>query len=180
MSIKYFICCLAFICNLTMERAVAQSRYFTKTGKIEFTTIQNQHVAAQSRSAVVTLDTKTGEFQFSILMKSFEFEKALMQEKFNDQVLETDQFPKAGVKGIIENLSSVNFQKDGEYPVQVKGILTLHGISKDITAKGSLLISKSVIIARSTFNILINDYNVSSPGIKDISINVECSLESMN
>ncbi|MES1215632.1 MAG: YceI family protein [Bacteroidota bacterium] len=179
MAIKHFICTIIAVGLLICVKGKAQDKYFTKAGKIEFAAIKHHDVNALSRSAIVAFDTKTGEFQFSILVKSFEFNKAYMQEKFNNQILESDQFPKAMFKGNIENPSSVNYQKDGNYPVQVKGELTMHGITKDITARGTLSISKGIIVAKSTFTVLLDDYNISNPGIGDgnISIAVDCNLE---
>jgi len=181
MSTKYLICPIIFICIFTCKKAKAQNKYFTKTGKIEFVAVKDRGVNAISRSCTVVLNAATGEFQFSVLVKSFEFKKAYMQEKFNNQILETDQFPKAEFKGSIENPYSVNYQKDGIYQVQVKGLMTLHGVTRDISVKGTLSVSKGLITASSTFNISIDNYNISNPGIGDgnISITVECQLEAM-
>jgi len=64
---------------------LAQGKYFTKNGKIIFSskaTLEN--IEAHNKSATCVLDTKTGNLQFAVLMKGFEFEKALMQEHFNE------------------------------------------------------------------------------------------------
>lgn len=179
MSIKHFIYAIGAVYSLTAANLKAQDKYFTKSGKIGFEAVHHSSVSAVSRSAVVTLDSQTGEFQFSILVKSFEFEKALMQEKFNHSILETDQFPRALFKGYLENPLTINYQKDGDYPVQVKGLLTLHGITKNITASGKLSVMKGVITTQSAFNVALDDYNISNPGIGDgnIIIKVVCSLE---
>jgi hypothetical protein len=59
----------------------AQDKYFTKTGKISFYSkaiIEN--IEAHNRAVTCVLDTKTGNVQFSVPIKGFDFEKALMQE----------------------------------------------------------------------------------------------------
>jgi polyisoprenoid-binding protein YceI len=66
----------------------------------------------------------------SILMKSFMFKKALMQEHFNENYVESDKFPKATFKGSILNYDAI---KQAATKAKVKGILTIHGISKEIT-----------------------------------------------
>ena len=45
-------------------------------------------------------------------MKGFEFEKALMQEHFNENYVEIDKFPKAEFKGIIDANDAVNYSTD--------------------------------------------------------------------
>jgi len=180
MSKKYFFSIMA-VYFLIAINTKAQDKYFTKDGKITFEAVHHGDIHAISRSAAVIFNTATGEFQFTILIKSFEFEKAYMQEKFNQKILETDQFPKAEFKGIMNNASSINYQKDGDYPVEVKGNLTLHGVANEITVKGTLSIRKASLVAKSTFNVSIDNYNIPNPGIGNgnIEITVDCHLEQM-
>ena len=67
------------------------------------------------------VDTKTGNMQFAVLMKGFEFERALMEEHFNENYVESDKFPKAEFKGAIAGNENVNYAKDGTNTVKVKG-----------------------------------------------------------
>ncbi|HCT71609.1 MAG TPA: YceI family protein, partial [Bacteroidales bacterium] len=71
----------------------------------------------------------TGEFVFRVLMKSFQFEKALMQEHFNENYVESDKFPNATFTGKVSNINDVPFDKNGVYPVNVEGDLTIKGIT---------------------------------------------------
>src|SRR5205823_7354571 len=110
----------------------AQDKFFTKSGKIAFfSSASLEDIEAHNKTSSVLLDSKTGIIQFSVLMKSFEFEKALMQEHFNSDYVESDKYPKAEFKGTITNNASINYNKDGTYPAKIKGLLTLHGISKN-------------------------------------------------
>lgn len=181
MRSKYGIYLAVLAGSLIIGKTHAQDKFYTKSGKIEFVAVHDRDVNAVNRSAVITLDTKTGEFQFSVLINGFEFKKAGMQEKFNNQVLESDKFPKATFKGTLEDPLSVDYKKDGDYQVRVKGTMTLHGVSKEITAKGVLSINKNTISTISTFTLSIDDYNISNPGIGEgtISITVDCSLQAM-
>jgi hypothetical protein len=74
--------------------ATAQGKYFTKSGKITFfSKAPMEDIEASHNSAVAVLDAQNGALQFSVLMKGFEFEKALMQEHFNENYVESDKFP---------------------------------------------------------------------------------------
>jgi len=177
MKLKFFVFIIA-ICS-SVQLCCAQDKLFSKTGKIEFKALDDNDVDASSRAATILLDAKTGGFNFSILVKSFEFEKALMQEKFNNQVLETDKFPKAAFDGQITNAQSVNYQKAGTYNVEIKGRLTLHGITHDITMQGTITVDNAKVVAKASYKVLLGDYQVHNPGIGDsgIQINAEFNLE---
>ncbi len=80
----------------TMQKAIkaanAQDRYFTKTGKIEFySKAELEDTEAKNKTVTDVLDLKTGAFQFSVQMKGFEFAKALMQQHFNENYVESDK-----------------------------------------------------------------------------------------
>jgi polyisoprenoid-binding protein YceI len=162
----------------------AQDKFFTKTGKISFySKAPMEDIEAKNKTVAAVMDIKTGAIQFSVLMKSFEFEKALMQEHFNENYVESDKFPKADFKGSVANNSSVNYSKDGTYNTVVKGKLTIHGVTKEVEAPGVIKIEGGKIDASSTFNVLLSDYNVSIPSmVKDkvsntIKIIVDCKLD---
>jgi len=169
---------------LVATTADAQDRYFTKTGKIEFTSkAPLEDIEAKNKTVTAVLDTKTGAMQFSLQMKGFEFEKALMQEHFNENYVESSKYPKAEFKGNVVNNSAVNYAKDGTYNVNVKGKLTLHGVTKDVEAPGTIKVNGGKIDATSTFNIQLSDYNISIPSVvkdkisNNIKITVDTKLE---
>lgn len=164
--------------------AQAQNKYFTRDGKVSFYSDASlEKIEANNSKATSVLDASTGQIEFSVLMKAFEFEKALMQEHFNENYVESNKFPKSVFKGKIENIADVNFDKDGSYPVKVKGQLTLHGVTKDVATNGTIEVKNGKITANSVFNILIEDYDIEIPKLvsekvaKDVKITVNVSLE---
>lgn len=163
---------------------IAQDKFFTKTGRISFySKAPMEDIEAKNKTVAAVLDSKSGAMQFSVLMKSFEFEKALMQEHFNENYVESGKFPKADFKGIIVNNGNINYAKDGSYPTTVKGKLTMHGVTKEVEANGTIKVEGGKLDASSTFNVLLSDYNISIPSIvKDkisnsIKITVDCRME---
>jgi len=164
----------------------AQEKYFTKSGKVSFfSSTAMENIAAANKSAVCLLDPKTGELQFAVLLKGFEFKKALMQEHFNSDYVESDKFPKSEFKGQLVNNSTVNFSAAGSYKVNVKGKLTIHGVTKDIDVPGTIEVKDGKLTVNSSFNILIADYNISVPKLyrdnisESIKITVNCTLDAM-
>lgn len=166
--------------------APAQTRYFTKTAKITFfSEAPLEDIQAINKTASAVLDSKTGAIQFSVLMKGFEFEKAMMQEHFNENYVESDKFPKAEFKGTVLNNSEIDYAKPGIYKANVKGQLTIHGVTKDIEANGNIVVNADHLKAESVFNVLLADYNIKVPAIvkdniaKKIKVTVDAKLETL-
>ncbi|HEY1061360.1 MAG TPA: YceI family protein [Daejeonella sp.] len=166
--------------------ANAQDKYFTKNGTITFdatTSTSPEKVAAVNKSVTCVLDSKTGNTQFSVLMKGFEFEQALMREHFHENYLESEKFPKALFKGQIINPSQINYSKNGIYDVNVKGQLTIHGQTKDVETNGKVSVNDGKISIAAKFAVLLNDYGIEVPRLvsdklaKSASIKVDCSLQ---
>ncbi len=162
----------------------AQGRYFTKTGKIDFfSEAALEDIEAKNKTATAVLDTKTGALQFSVLMKGFEFDKAMMQEHFNENYIESDKFPKAEFRGNIVNNSEIDYTKPGSHNATVKGNLTIHGVTKEIVINGSIKINPDHLLTESVFYVLVADYNIKVPAIvrdniaKKIRITVNAKLE---
>src|SRR5438309_8290258 len=98
------------ICGAALQ---AQDKFYTKSGKVEFfSKAPLEDISARNKTVSELLDAKTGDLQFSVLMKSFEFEKALMQDHFNSDYVESDKYPKAEFKGTILNNKEINYTKD--------------------------------------------------------------------
>lgn len=164
----------------------AQGKYFTKSGKINFDATSPSSpdkVMAVNKAATCVLDTKTGDLQFSLLMRGFEFAKALMMEHFNENYIESSKFPKATFAGKIVNLTAINFSKDGSYAAKVKGKMTIHGETKDVEADGTITIKEGKISLSSLFTVTLADYKISIPSVvadkvaKTAKISISCSLD---
>ena len=90
----------------------------TRTGKISFNASAKkslEKIEAVNNEVANILDSKTGEIVFQLPVKSFKFERELMQEHFNENYMESDKYPKAEFRGNITNAGDINFSKDGTY-----------------------------------------------------------------
>ena len=166
---KTILSAIALVLIITTN---AQDKYFTKTGKINFySKAPLEDIEAKNKTATAVLDAKTGALQFSVVMKGFEFEKALMQEHFNDNYVESHKYPKGEFKGVIVNNSDIEYSKDGIYTARVKGKLTIHGVTRDVQTVGTIKVDGDELKVTSTFNILLSDYKIKVPSVvKDKTI----------
>lgn len=159
------------LCSLSIS---AQQKFFTKTGSISFySNAPLEKIEAHNKQVACILNTQTHELAFKVLIKSFEFKQALMQEHFNENYLESEKFPNASFEGKITNV--VSYTKDGSFPVEVIGKLTIHGASKEVKSKGTLVVKAggATLELSSKFNILLKDYNIKNDKLDSISENVE-------
>lgn len=135
--------------------------YYTKNGYISFySKALIENIQANNNQVVCILNTQDGQLQFSLLIKNFHFEKALMEEHFNENYLESDKYPKSFFKGKIIDINTINFKKDGDYSINVSGNLTLHNITKTITTPGIIIIKEGLVYISSKFNINLADFGI--------------------
>ena len=163
---------------------VQAQKVFTKNGSVSFFSKSPlENISAKNNQVMSVLNIPTGDMQFSVIVKNFHFEKSLMEEHFNENYLESDKFPKSIFKGKITDLSNIDLTKDGTYNVVVKGDLTLHGITKNISAPGLVIVKNGLISTTSTFKVTLADYSISIPKlVKDniaetIEISVNCTYD---
>ena len=160
----------------------AQKIYNTKTGKISFFSSAPLEDIEAETSEVESKMASNGQFVFTLLLKGFQFENQEMEDHFNEEYVESTKFPKASFKGNITNISEINLAKDGVYPAKVKGSLTIHGVTKDISADGTIDVKGTKVTAKSKFIITLKDYNIGGALIgkkiaNTIAITVNCEYE---
>ena len=158
--------------------------YYTKNGNVSFfskTVLEN--IDAENNQVISVLNAGTGALQISLLNNAFHFPKAKMESDFNEDYIESDKYPRSTFKGTITNLSDVNFNKDGSYPVKVNGDLTVHGVTKSISAPGTIVIKDGNVSATSSFKVLVSDYKIKIPSIvsnkigESIEVKVACNYQ---
>ena len=169
---------------LGLAQLLSAQKLISKNGHIWFyshTPVED--IEAHNRQVVSILDKETGGIQFQLLVKSFEFQKKLMQEHFNENYMESDEYPKASFKGNIENLPDISFTKDGEYPARVAGNLTIHGVTQNVTINGTITVKSGEVTSESKFIVSPKDYNIAIPDLvkdkiaKEIEVNVNVTYE---
>ncbi|MDX1913815.1 MAG: YceI family protein [Saprospiraceae bacterium] len=166
----------AFFLFAAMANAQA---FLTRDGKIKFDATapaSPDKIEALSNNATCVLDVATGDMAWQVLVKGFKFEKSLMQEHFNENYMESDQFPKATFKGKITNSGEVNLSKDGTYNAVVSGKMNIHGVEKDLTTNGAITVSGGKIKINAGFNVTLADYNIKIPSVVSGNIAKEAKI----
>lgn len=155
----------------------AQEQYFTRQGYVSFyshTPVED--IKADNNQVLSILDFDAGEIAISMLMKSFTFEKALMQEHFNENYVESDKYPKAFFSGKITNLDAI---KNGDVTVAViHGDLTIKDATHPTIIESRISLEPNGIVLRGKFMVTVADYNIKIPAIvrRNIAREVEVSF----
>jgi len=181
---KKFTIILAII--LLTTNLVSAQKYMTKAGTIRFfSDTPMEKIEGINRQVNSALDFSTGNFVFKVLIPGFEFEKALMQEHFNENYMESEKFQNSTFNGKITNIKDVNLSKDGVYKVIAEGDLSMHGITNKVKVNGTLEVKAGKVLGKATFNVAPKDYNITIPKavIKNISetiqVDVNISLDKL-
>lgn len=176
---------LFIILSFTILTVNAQ-KYITKNGHIKFySDTPVETIEAHNRQVNSALDVNSGDFVFKVLMRGFEFEKALMQEHFNENYIESHKYPNATFVGKITNLDKMDLTKEGTYNANVQGNLTIHGVTNEINETGTLEVKDGVIHGDAVFTVLVDDYDIKIPKAvieniaEEIEITVDVKLEKL-
>lgn len=141
-------------------------KYFTRTGEISFfSSTSVEDIEAHNKTVTAVFDAASGAIQFSVTMKAFHFEKALMEEHFNENYVESDEFPKSTFKGTIKDVESINFKKDGEYNSEVVGKLTIHGVTKEVSTMATFTVKDGKVMGIAKIQVNPEDYKIEIPGV---------------
>ena len=173
---------ILILISCTVSFANAQVIYFTKTGKAWFDAGTGmEDITGTNKSVTSVFDPASGKIQFKVTIKAFEFWSALLGEHFNENYMESDKYPDSKFMGVVTNMDKVNVAKDGTYPVNVKGKLTIHGLEKEIETKGTFKVSGQTIDASSEFVVTLDDYKIAIPGVvkdklsKTAKVKINCN-----
>ena len=122
-----------------------------------------EDIEATTNTAVSVLDKNSGEVAFQVSIKNFTFDRALMQEHFNENYLESEKFPSATFKGKIKE--SVDLTVAGTYPITAAGSATIHGVTRPIELKGTIVSTGTNLALTCAFEVKLVDYKVAIPKI---------------
>lgn len=172
---------------LAFSLAAQAQLFFTRDAKVQFNSdTPLEKIEAVNKSGTAVFDTKTGQMEWKVLIKSFLFERALMQEHFNENYMESNRYPSATFKGTLLRLADMDYKTGAVNKVRAKGTLTIHGVSKEIEVPGTITVGEGTLRFQSSFSLSPADFNIDIPGVvrdkiaKGIAVKVDATLSPMN
>lgn len=173
----YFISLiLAVLAQVHAGTACAQV-YSTGNGSITFSSdAPLELIKASSNEMKGKLDMAKKIFAFTIRINSFTgFNSPLQKEHFNENYMESVQYPNASFSGrIIEDL---DLTQDGYYSVRAKGNLTIHGVTQERIIKCDLLVKEGKVSVKASFTVLLAEHNILIPKVVHEKLASEIKVE---
>ena len=166
---------------LAVTITFGQSKYITKSGSMSFEASQPSFEPIEATHSAVSalLNADTGELAVLALVRGFRFPLALMEEHFNENYIESHQYPKTSFKGSILNFDS-NALSNQPRTVQLTGVLSMHGVTKHISVSATITKSDEQITLTSSFSVKTSDFGIKIPSLVrkqiDENVQVEVSL----
>lgn len=172
------------ICLLAVP-AFSQQIYTTDSGKVDF--ISNaplEIIRASSQQLECAIDINEKTFAFRIDNRSFiGFNSPLQQEHFYENYMEVQLYPASSFKGkIIEDLNPASRELQA---VRAKGMLDIHGVSRERIIKGTVRFQDDRLEISATFTVPLEEHQIKIPRVvyqkiaESIDVSVNASLLQM-
>ena len=149
--------------------------FSTKKGSIKFVSPTDADVSAINNEVSSKING-SGEIRFSLLFKGFQFKYAEMQTHFNEEYVESEKYPRASFTGTIQNIKSIDLNKEGKYSAKIVGNLTMHGVTKPVQTTATLNIRKGTIAAAATMSINMSDFKIDASAVTEkVDLEINCN-----
>lgn len=121
-----------FLCSGLL--ALAQDTYKTTSGEIHFNaSTPLEDIDAINKQVNAIFKESSQGVAAVLLIRDFKFRRKLMQEHFNENFMESEQYPKAYFQGSLSGYDATAFQISQEpQRFTVSGSLTIHGITRPL------------------------------------------------
>jgi hypothetical protein len=167
---------LVLIMIIASVSVFGQGKFIAKNAYISFySSTPMEDILGESNEAVTILDSENGEVIFQALMTTFHFKRALMEEHFNENYMESAKFPKTKFKGTIEGFKK-EMLKAAPVNVKITGVLSVHGVDKTITVPGTIGLENGSIVGTSKFKVTPEDYGITIPSVVREKIGKEMEI----
>jgi hypothetical protein len=137
-----------------------------------------ENIDGTSKSSVSAINTSNNAIYFKCIISTISFDKALMQEHFNENYMESDKYPNAEFTGKINE--AIDWTKDGKYNVTVSGDLSLHGITKAYNSlAATIVIAGGKVSGNAVFMVKCADHKISIPKllVKNIAETIRVTVQ---
>jgi polyisoprenoid-binding protein YceI len=177
---------LSLITTFFSSNTLDAQKLFTKSAKVSFySSTPIEKFDAHSSSGNCVVDLQTGKVEFAALIKSLKFEKALMEEHFNENYMDSHKFPKASFKGQIEDFEKISIDKNYDGKHKVNGVITIRGESKDISTSIHFKTVNGKTNATTEFILTVTDFKIKIPSVvrdqiaKEVEVKIDADLQKL-
>ncbi|MBI1316979.1 YceI family protein [bacterium] len=164
----------------SVKPSAMAEKWQTRTAYVRFfSTTPVEDIEAVNNQVSSILDPLKGEFAFQVPIKGFVFEKALMQEHFNENYLESGKHPNASFTGKIVDFDPGKLTGTGKVKLVLRGKMTIHGQEKEMDIPVELTPKAGKGMIEAKFKVVPEDFGIKIPSAvrnkiaKDIEVSVK-------
>jgi hypothetical protein len=175
-KVLFLFALLAHTSNLFSQQ------FMTREGHVHFfSSTPMEDIEAEHDQMSAIFDSENGSFAFQAPILGFHFDRALMEEHFNENYLESEKFPYAIFEGSVSSWPLPEVKNDW-VNVTAKGVLTIHGVGIERELESQMRFKAGNWELQSEFLVATNDHEIPIPRIvrekitKEISVSVHATL----
>jgi YceI-like domain len=151
-------------CFLFSYGTAISQRFVTRNGNARFySKTELEDIAADNTQVMAIIDPGSKSIAVSMLMKGFLFKKALMQDHFNENYVESDKYPKAQFEG--NYTDQLDVSTNGLTKIFIRGKLTMHGATKNVEMPATVMIKDGVLSCKAEFQLVPEDFQIKIPNL---------------
>lgn len=156
---------LLFTSWITCTASAQPVIYTSNNGVVSFRSeAPFELINASSKEMKGAIDLSKNNFAFRIRIRSFEgFNSPLQKEHFNENYMQSEQFPEASFSGKI--IETIDYSIKGKYTIRAKGNLVVHGVEQERIIKSEIEVTGNSIRINSSFSVLLSDHNIPIPRV---------------
>ncbi len=175
-----------FLFSFVLLQTAGAQKYFSRNAVIRIhSNSKAEKIEGVNSTATTVMELTTGKVEFAALINAFVFEKALMQEHFNENYMESTKFPKAVFKGSFPDPQSLKLSTPGNYKTTVNGELTMHGVTRPLSAPVEFVVDDKGIHGSCTLMVKCSDFDITIPSVvkntvsNDVEIKVRADYKAL-
>ncbi len=166
-----------FVIALLASLSLSGQKLSTRSGYVKFfSDAAVEEIEAVNQQCSSILNLENGQFAFLVPIKGFQFEKALMQEHFNENYMESSKYPNASFKGEIVDYQKIDLKTDQQKKWLFSGTMTIHGVEREITEEVLLNLKDGKLSLESEFGLKVSDYGIDIPSTKKDNISNDLQI----
>lgn len=143
---------------------LAQPIYTTDSSMVSFfSSTPMEDIEAYNTASTSLMNVDKKDIVFRVPISGFRFEKPLMEEHFNENYMETEQFPYATFKGKLSD--TLDLTKDTIYRVSATGMMNIHGVDQAQTYEGVIECKAGMATLRCKFQVPLKDHKIKVPKV---------------
>ncbi len=152
-------CAGLFFGEATAQQMVSRSAEVTL---LSTTPIEDIEGLNTQGSAI--FDASNGDIAIQVPILGFHFKRALLEEHFNENYMESDKFPKALFRGTVAGWNARPLEGETAR-VTASGAFTVHGVETQRDFQGTLRMEGGALILVCNFEVQPEDHGIEIPGV---------------